>query len=72
MITPRITFIKDLVDLRKSQDISLEDVYERTKISISSLQSIEKGNFNDLPEVSMNVPPRLPRNLMLKTTSLTS
>ena len=42
-------FIKDLVELRKSQDISLEDIYERTKISISSLQSIEKGNFNDLP-----------------------
>ena len=42
-------FIKDLVELRKSQDISLEDIYERTKISISSLQSIEQGNFNDLP-----------------------
>ena len=42
-------FIKDLVELRKSQDISLEDIYERTKISIASLQSIEKGNFNDLP-----------------------
>ena len=30
------------------------------------------GNFNELPEVSMNVPPRLPRKLMLKTTSFTS
>ena len=38
-------FIKDLVELRKSQDISLEDIFERTKISIASLQSIEKGNL---------------------------
>ena len=30
------------------------------------------GNFNELPEVSMNVPPRLPRKLMLKTTAFTS
>lgn len=29
------------------------------------------GNFNELPEVGTNVPPRLPRNLMLKTTSRT-
>ena len=30
------------------------------------------GNFNELPEVSITVPPRLPRNLMLKTISRTS
>ena len=42
-------FIKELKALRKKQEISLDEINERTKISLSSLKSIEKGNFDELP-----------------------
>ena len=41
-------FYKELKELRKSQDISLEDISSRTKINIQYLRSIENGDFNKI------------------------
>ena len=39
-------FYKELKELRISQNISLEDISDRTKIHIQYLKSIENGDFN--------------------------
>lgn len=41
-------FYKELKELRISQDISLADISDRTKIHIQYLKSIENGDFNDI------------------------
>ncbi|MBT5783445.1 MAG: helix-turn-helix domain-containing protein, partial [Candidatus Marinimicrobia bacterium] len=41
-------FYKELKELRLSQNISLEDISDRTKIHIQYLKSIENGDFNKI------------------------
>jgi len=41
-------FYKELKELRISQNISLEDISDRTKIHIQYLKSIENGDFNKI------------------------
>ena len=41
-------FYKELKELRISQDISLDDISDRTKIHVQYLQSIENGDFNSI------------------------
>ena len=42
-------FYKELKELRKSKEISLEELEDRTKINIKYLAAIEEGNFEILP-----------------------
>lgn len=39
-------FAKDLKDLRESKNITLDEVYEKTKIHISKLEKMESGDFS--------------------------
>ena len=41
-------FYKELKDLRKSREISLEEISERTKINVPYLKAIESGDFIDI------------------------
>ena len=41
-------FYKELKELRIKQDISLEEISDRTKIHIQYLNAIEKGDFNNI------------------------
>lgn len=43
------TFYIELQELRKSKDISLEQIHDRTKINIRYLRAIEAGDFDILP-----------------------
>ncbi len=42
-------FYKELKELRRSKEISLEELENRTKINIKYLSAIEEGNFEILP-----------------------
>jgi len=39
----------DLKSVRESKDLTLKDIFERTRISVTNLESIENGNFHKLP-----------------------
>jgi len=41
-------FYKELRELRKSREISLEEISERTKINVSYLKAIESGEFSEI------------------------
>ena len=42
-------FYKDLKELRIKAGIDLEEIHDRTKISLAALRAIESGQFNKLP-----------------------
>jgi cytoskeletal protein RodZ len=42
-------FYKELKELRESQEISLEEIQDRTKINFKYLEAIEQGDFKILP-----------------------
>ena len=42
-------FYKKLKSLREEKGIDLEKIHKRTKISLSALHAIEKGQFDQLP-----------------------
>jgi cytoskeletal protein RodZ len=42
-------FYKELMELRESRGISLEEIQDRTKINIKYLEAIEQGDFKILP-----------------------
>lgn len=44
------SFYKDLKELRKESGIDLEEIHNRTKISLEALRAIESGKFNELPQ----------------------
>ena len=44
------SFYKELKDLRIKSGIDLEEIHNRTKISLEALRAIESGQFNDLPQ----------------------
>ena len=46
-----IPFYSIFCETRKSQDISLNDIAEKTKINIKYLEAIENGDFDILPFV---------------------
>ena len=46
-----IPFYSIFSETRKSQDISLIDIAEKTKINIKYLEAIENGDFDILPFV---------------------
>lgn len=43
------TFVSDLKAVREAKGLSLKDVHEKTKISVSVLDALEKGEFHLLP-----------------------
>ena len=42
-------YYKDLKELRIEAGIELEEIHNRTKISLAALRAIESGEFNKLP-----------------------
>ena len=44
------SFYKDLKDLRIESGIDLEEIHNRTKISLEALRAIESGQFDELPQ----------------------
>ena len=44
------SFYKDLKDLRINSGIDLEEIHNRTKISLDALRAIESGQFDELPQ----------------------
>ena len=44
------SFYNDLKKLRKESGIDLEEIHNRTKISLEALRAIESGQFDDLPQ----------------------
>ena len=44
------SFYKDLKDLRIESGIDLEEIHNRTKISLEALRAIESGQFDQLPQ----------------------
>ena len=44
------SFYKDLKDLRMEAGIDLEEIHNRTKISLEALRAIESGQFGELPQ----------------------
>ena len=42
-------FYKKLKSIRLEKEIDLEEIHKRTKISLSALNAIEKGKFDQLP-----------------------
>ena len=44
------SFYKDLKELRKESGIDLEEIHNRTKISLDALRAIESGKFDELPQ----------------------
>ena len=44
------SFYKELKDLRKESGIDLEEIHNRTKISLDALRAIESGQFDELPQ----------------------
>ena len=43
-------FFSDFREIRKSKNITIDDVVKKTKIQIQYIYAIEKGNFQDLPQ----------------------
>ena len=43
------SFYIELKELRKSKEISLDQIHQRTKINMRYLEAIEAGNFDILP-----------------------
>ena len=43
------TSVLGLADIRRNRGISLEEIAARTKISVRSLEAIERGDFRKLP-----------------------
>ena len=39
----------DLKSIRESKYLTLKDIFERTRISVTNLEAIENGNFHELP-----------------------
>ena len=44
------SFYKELKDLRIESGIDLEEIHNRTKISLEALRAIESGQFDELPQ----------------------
>ena len=44
-------FYKELKELRLEAGIELEDIHNRTKISLAALRAIESGQFSQLPQI---------------------
>ena len=44
-------FYKELKELRLEEGIELEDIHNRTKISLAALRAIESGQFSQLPQI---------------------
>ena len=44
------SFYKELEDLRIKSGIDLEEIHNRTKISLEALRAIESGQFDELPQ----------------------
>ena len=44
------SFYKDLKELRIESGIDLEEIHNRTKISLEALRAIESGQFDELPQ----------------------
>ena len=51
----RKLFFKDLKSKRESQDLTLEEISDFTKIDIKFLVAIECGDFSCLPSVYMRL-----------------
>ena len=48
-------FYKELKELRLERKITLEEINSRTKISLEALKSIERGQFNQLPNTYLRL-----------------
>ena len=44
-------FYEELLEIRKSKDIQINEISENTKINIKYIEAIEKGDFDSLPNI---------------------